>query len=66
MAEQEITARLEALRKYLRDPARDPHLSLEEIFRKGKKKKRSFPFMAPLLSYLSKRKNPGPKHPVSD
>ncbi len=66
VAEQEITARLEALRKYLRDPARDPHLSLEEIFRKGKKKKRGLPFMAPLLSYLSKRKNPGPKHPVSD
>ncbi|WP_246803940.1 S16 family serine protease [Desulfosarcina cetonica] len=32
-AEKEIKNRLTALRRYLRSPARDPHLSLEEIFR---------------------------------
>ncbi|BBO87305.1 AAA family ATPase [Desulfosarcina ovata] len=32
-AEKEIKNRLSALRRYLRSPARDPHLSLEEIFR---------------------------------
>jgi hypothetical protein len=32
-AEKEIKNRLVALRRYLRSPARDPHLSLEEIFR---------------------------------
>ena len=33
-AEQEIFARLEAIRRYLRNPERDPHLSMEEIFKK--------------------------------
>jgi len=32
-AEKEIKSRLVALRRYLRSPAKDPHLSLEEIFR---------------------------------
>jgi hypothetical protein len=32
-AEKEIKNRLIALRRYLRSPTRDPHLSLEEIFR---------------------------------
>ena len=32
-AEKEIRNRLAALRRYLRSPQRDPHLSLEEIFR---------------------------------
>ncbi len=32
-AEKEIRSRLAALRRYLRSPERDPHLSLEEIFR---------------------------------
>ena len=32
--EDDLVARLEALRRYLRSPAKDPHLSLEEIFRK--------------------------------
>ncbi|MFO7715752.1 AAA family ATPase [Desulfosarcina sp.] len=32
-AEKEIKNRLVALRRYLRSPAKDPHLSLEEIFR---------------------------------
>jgi SpoVK/Ycf46/Vps4 family AAA+-type ATPase len=33
-AEKEIKNRLVALRRYLRSPAKDPHLSLEEIFRR--------------------------------
>ena len=33
-AEKEITSRMSALRRYLRSPAKDPHLSLEEIFRR--------------------------------
>jgi len=33
-AEQEIMVRLEAIRRYLRNPDRDPHLSMEEIFKK--------------------------------
>ena len=32
-AEKEIKSRLVSLRRYLRSPAKDPHLSLEEIFR---------------------------------
>ncbi|HIC86354.1 MAG TPA: AAA family ATPase [Desulfobacterales bacterium] len=59
MVEKEIVARLEALRKYLRDPARDPHLSLEEIFRKSQKK-RAKSLMAPLLSYFGRKKKDSP------
>ena len=33
-AEKEIKNRLSALRRYLRSPAKDPHLSLEEIYRR--------------------------------
>ena len=36
-AEQEIITRLEAIRQYLRNPDRDPHLSMEEIFKKRPK-----------------------------
>ena len=36
-AEQEIISRLEAIRRYLRNPDRDPHLSMEEIFKKRSK-----------------------------
>lgn len=32
-AEQEIVARLESIRRYLRTPDRDPHLSMDEIFK---------------------------------
>jgi SpoVK/Ycf46/Vps4 family AAA+-type ATPase len=32
-AEQEIVSRLEAIRRYLRNPDRDPHLSMDEIFK---------------------------------
>ena len=33
--EAEIIRRLQALRNYMRSPVRDPHISLEEIFRNG-------------------------------
>jgi len=35
--EKEIIRRIEALRHYLRSPMRDPHVSLEEIFKPQKK-----------------------------
>ena len=52
-AEKEILSRLIALRKYLRTPHRDPHLSLEEIFRQQKKRKT---LIDPLVSYFHNRK----------
>ena len=54
-AEKEILSRLNALRKYLRSPARDPHISLEEIFRQRKRRtiKKLF---TPLVSYFSRPK----------
>ncbi len=54
-AEREILSRLNALRTYLRTPTRDPHLSLEEIFRQ-RKKRNIRTFIAPLMSYLQNRK----------
>ena len=54
-ADKEILSRLTALRKYLRTPDRDPHISLEEIFRQRKNKKIKT-LIAPLLGYLDKRK----------
>jgi ATP-dependent Lon protease len=33
--EKELVRRLQALRGYMRSPVRDPHISLEEIFRSG-------------------------------
>jgi transitional endoplasmic reticulum ATPase len=54
-ADKEILSRLSALRKYLRTPARDPHISLEEIFRQRKNRKIK-KLIAPLLGYLDKRK----------
>jgi hypothetical protein len=54
-AEKEILSRLIALRKYLRTPDRDPHLSLEEIFRQPQKRNIKT-LIAPLVSYLHNRK----------
>ena len=55
-AEKEILSRLNALRKYLRTPERDPHISLEEIFRqRGKRTVRTF--LAPLISLYHRRKS---------
>jgi hypothetical protein len=51
--EIELVARLEALRRYLRSPARDPHLSLEEIFRKRKAVR--FTRIRPLMNYFKGR-----------
>ena len=54
-ADKEILSRLNALRKYLRTPERDPHLSLEEIFRQREKRNIKTLF-APLMNYLHNRK----------
>ena len=55
-AENEILSRLNALRKYLRAPARDPHISLEEIFRQ-RRKRNIKTLVAPLMSYFQNRKS---------
>ena len=34
--DKEIISRLQAVRRYLRSPSRDPHISMEEIFRQSK------------------------------
>ncbi|MFH1981061.1 MAG: AAA family ATPase [Pseudomonadota bacterium] len=39
LAEKEIRSRLTDIHLYLRNPIRDPHISLEEIFRMGGKKR---------------------------
>ena len=52
-AEKEILSRLNALRNYLRTPERDPHISLEEIFRqRGRSNIKAI--FAPLMSYFQK------------
>ncbi len=56
-AEQEIVGRLEAIRQYLRNPDRDPHLSMEEIFKKQSKNGR--PFKDALRDlFRGRKKNP--------
>ena len=52
--EKEILRRLGALRRYLRSPSRDPHLSVEEIFRKRKRKMKNV--INPFRSYIQKQK----------
>lgn len=54
-AENEITGRLEAIRRYLRSPDRDPHLSMEEIFKKWQRKN-GLPFKGALRGLISGRK----------
>ena len=55
-AENEILSRLNALRKYLRAPERDPHISLEEIFRqRGKRNIKTL--LTPLMNYFQNRKS---------
>jgi SpoVK/Ycf46/Vps4 family AAA+-type ATPase len=53
-ANKEILSRLAALRKHLRTPAHDPHISLEEIFRKRKNKMKRF--VNPLKSFIQKQR----------
>jgi len=55
-AENEILSRLNALRKYLRTPERDPHISLEEIFRQRGKRNIKTLFVT-LMSYFQNRKS---------
>jgi SpoVK/Ycf46/Vps4 family AAA+-type ATPase len=52
--EKEIISRLQAVRRYLRSPSRDPHISLEEIFRKNKA--RRLMGVKSLLDRVSRRK----------
>jgi SpoVK/Ycf46/Vps4 family AAA+-type ATPase len=52
--EAQIVNRLEAIRKYLRNPVRDPHQSLEEIFQEQGKWR--FTGISPILNFLSNRK----------
>jgi SpoVK/Ycf46/Vps4 family AAA+-type ATPase len=62
--EKEIRARLAALRHYLRSPARDPHLSLQEIFRH--KPNRVSEWTDPLMRALrSFRQRKNPQHPAN-
>ncbi len=56
LAEQEILSRINALRKYLLKPERDPHISLEEIFRQRDKAGIKTLF-TPLMSYFQTRKS---------
>ncbi|GAB4265434.1 MAG: hypothetical protein Kow0092_17720 [Deferrisomatales bacterium] len=37
--EEELVRRIDAIRSYLQDPERDPHLSLEEIFKRGRRRR---------------------------
>ena len=53
--EEEILYRLNALRKYLRSPVSDPHLSLEEIFKKRDTPKSMG--VRPIIEYLKKKKD---------
>ncbi len=55
-AEIENLSRLNALRKYLRTPERDPHISLEEIFRQREKRKLGTLF-SPVIHYFKNRKS---------
>lgn len=62
----EISGRLLALRHYLRNPARDPHLSLEEIYRH--KLSRMHEWADPLFRLvrnIKQRKNASPNGPAS-
>ena len=53
--ERDLVARLSALRRYLRSPGKDPHLSMEEIFRR--KKPLGAGRIKPLFDYLKKQKS---------
>ena len=63
---REISERLQALRHYLRSPARDPHLSLEEIYRHkpGRMHEWADPFFR-LVRNLKQRKAYTPHGPTS-
>jgi hypothetical protein len=47
--EAEMIRRLKALRHYMRSPVRDPHISLEEIFRDGRRTPRRLGSMVNLF-----------------
>ena len=51
--EREIRRRLVAIRSYLRNPMKDPHISMDEIF--FPEKKQPFRIMKPLRQFLKRR-----------
>ena len=57
--EKDIIWRLQAVRRYLRSPSRDPHISLEEIFRKNRAR-RLIGFKS-LIHRVSRRKDRRPE-----
>lgn len=63
---REVSGRLMALRHYLRSPSRDPHLSLEEIYRyrPGRMHEWADPFVR-LVRNLKQRRAPSPHGPPS-
>jgi SpoVK/Ycf46/Vps4 family AAA+-type ATPase len=52
--ETRIVSRLEAIRKYLRNPVRDPHQSLEDIFQEHGKSR--LIGISPILNFLTNQK----------
>ena len=50
--EREIIDRLDSIRLYLRNPEKDPHLSLEEIFKKRKRK--PIDLVKPLVHFMKR------------
>jgi SpoVK/Ycf46/Vps4 family AAA+-type ATPase len=52
--EQELVHRVEAIRRYLRNPEKDPHLSLEEILRAKPRPPR--PLIDPLMRVIRRRR----------
>ncbi len=57
--EIEMIRRLQALRHYMRSPVRDPHISLEEIFRNGRDTKRRLGSVVNLVRSSLKRLRKG-------
>jgi transitional endoplasmic reticulum ATPase len=62
--EKELRTRLVALRRYLRSPARDPHLSMQEIFRPrpGRASGLADGVMS-IVNRIRRRKHPGKNNP---
>ncbi|MCG6893012.1 MAG: AAA family ATPase, partial [Desulfobacteraceae bacterium] len=53
--ENEIVHRLQAIREYLRNPMRDPHVSMDEIFHRSREPQMGI--MEPIRRFLQGRKN---------
>ena len=64
--EGELRNRLKAIRNYLRNPVRDPHISLQEIFRDQSNATGQWvrPFLR-MVKQLKRRKDVGARDPES-